>query len=213
MSATYHPVIHIVDDDAAVREALCALLGSVHLPARAHATPEDFLAAAGPDMAGCLLLDVRMPGMGGLELQRLLPEHGITLPVIIITGHGDVPMAVRAMKAGAVDFIEKPFNDQDLLDRIQAALATDAEAHRQRAERREATRRLGQLTAREQEILALLVSGQPSKKIAAALGISERTVDVHRYNIMHKSGTRTLAELIQIWGLLHPGAPPETPTP
>lgn len=198
MSNDYQPRIYVVDDDAAVRAALCALLGSVNLDAVAFESAEAFLREADPDMAGCLLLDVRMPDMSGLELQRVLKERGIGLPVIIITGHGDVPMAVRAMKAGAAEFIEKPFNDQVLLDAIHSSLATDAEAWQRRGEMKAVAERLNRLTQREYEVLDFLVMGLPSKRIAAKLGISERTVDVHRFNIMRKTGVRTMAELIQL---------------
>jgi two-component system, LuxR family, response regulator FixJ len=197
----YKPVVYVVDDDDAVRAALCALLESVHLPAQDFKSAEDFLQAADPGMSGCLLLDVRMPGMSGLELQRILKERGFGLPVIIITGHGDVPSAVRAMKSGATDFVEKPFNEQDLLDRIHASLEQDAEAFSRRRERQAAAQRFGKLTPREREVLELLANGQASKRIAATLGISERTVDVHRFNIMRKSGVRSLAELIQLWSM------------
>ncbi len=198
MSNDYQPRIYVVDDDAAVRSALCALLGSVNLDAVAFDSAEAFLRAANPDLMGCLLLDVRMPGMSGLELQRVLRERGIELPVIIITGHGDVPMAVRAMKAGAAEFIEKPFNDQLLLDAIHSSLATDAEAWQRRGEMKAVAERLNRLTQREYEVLDFLVMGLPSKRIASKLGISERTVDVHRFNIMRKTGVRTMAELIQL---------------
>lgn len=198
MSNDYQPRIYVVDDDAAVRSALCALLGSVNLDALAFDSAETFLQAADPDMAGCLLLDVRMPGMSGLELQRVLKERGIGLPVIIITGHGDVPMAVRAMKAGATEFIEKPFNEQALLDAIHASLAADVEAWQRRGELKAVEERLNRLTQREYEVLELLITGLPSKRIAAKLGISERTVDVHRFNIMRKTGVSTMAELIQL---------------
>jgi two-component system response regulator FixJ len=197
----YRPVIYVVDDDEAVRTALCALLESVHLEAQAFSSGEDFLQLANPDMSGCLLLDVRMPGMSGLELQRLLKDRGIGLPVIVVTGHGDVPSAVRAMKSGATDFVEKPFHEQDLLDRIHASLELDAEAFNRRRAQQAAAQRFSRLTQREREVLELLASGQASKRIAATLGISERTVDVHRFNIMRKSGVRSLAELIQLWSM------------
>lgn len=193
------PTIYVVDDDDAVRGALAALLGSVRLGCETFATAEDFLALATPDMRGCLLLDVRMPGMSGLELQRLLRDRGIALPVVIITGHGDVPMAVRALKAGASDFIEKPFNEQDLLDRIQKYLKDDLDYWQARQARDAAAARFARLTPRELAVMELIAAGSHTKGIAAQLDIQGRTVDVHRFNIMRKVGARTLAELLQYW--------------
>src|SRR5438128_1974940 len=147
------PTVFVVDDDPAVRDSLALLLRSVGLPCRAYPTAREFLAAYEPSQPGCLLLDVRMPGMGGLELQGLLAGQGITLPVVLITGHADVPMAVRAMKGGAVDFLEKPFNDQVLLDCVHRGLERDAEARRRQAERAGVAQRLGLLTPREREVM------------------------------------------------------------
>jgi len=195
------PTVYIVDDDDAVRGALGALLGSVSLHCEAFASAEDFLAVVSRDMRGCLLLDVRMPGMSGLELQRKLQELGITLPVVIITGHGDVPMAVRALKAGASDFIEKPFNEQDLLDRIQKYLKDDHDFWQTRQARGEATARFALLTPRELAVMELIAAGGNTKRIAGQLEIQGRTVDVHRFNIMRKVGVRTLAELLQFWAI------------
>ncbi|MBI5330993.1 MAG: response regulator transcription factor [Betaproteobacteria bacterium] len=195
------PTVYIVDDDAAVRDALGALLGTVHLCSLVFASAEAFLAVANREMRGCLLLDVRMPGMSGLELQRKLQDLGITLPVAIITGHGDVPMAVRALKAGASDFIEKPFNEQDLLDRIQTYLKTDQDAWHARQAHIEAAARFARLTPREMAVMELIAAGGHTKRIAAQLDIQARTVDVHRFNIMHKAGVRTLAELLQYWSI------------
>jgi FixJ family two-component response regulator len=193
--------VYVVDDDDAVRDALGALLESVRLCCAAFATAEDFLAVANREMRGCLLLDVRMPGMGGLELQRKLQDMGIALPVVIITGHGDVPMAVRALKAGASDFIEKPFNEQDLLDRIQKYLKEDQGFWQARQARDEAAARFAQLTPRELAVMELIAAGGHTKRIAAQLDIQGRTVDVHRFNIMRKVGVRTLAELLQFWAV------------
>jgi len=195
------PTVYVVDDDDAVRGALGALLGSVRLPCEAFATAEDFLAVADRDMRGCLLLDVRMPGMSGLELQCKLLEMGIELPVIIITGHGDVPMAVRALKAGAADFIEKPFNEQDLLDRIHKYLKDDQTYWHARQARDDAVARFARLTPRELAVMELIAAGGHTKRIAAQLEIQGRTVDVHRFNIMRKVGVRTLAELLQFWSI------------
>ncbi len=195
--------VYVIDDDDAVREALGALLGSVGLNHRGFASSEAFLDVADRHMRGCLLLDVRMPGMSGLELQRKLQDQGIAMPVIIITGHGDVPMAVRAMKAGATDFIEKPFNEQYLLDRIQVCLKDDHEQWHTRQVQNEASVRFGNLTPREKAVMELIAAGNHTKKIAAQLDIQDRTVDVHRFNIMRKVGVRTLAELLRLWSLAH----------
>ena len=197
------PTVYIVDDDDAVREALGALLGSVCLLYESFASAEAFLAVASSQMRGCLLLDVRMPGMSGLELQRILQDQGVALQVVIITGHGDVPMAVRALKAGAADFIEKPFNEQDLLDRIQTCLKDDQNLWHTRQVQNEAAARFGTLTPRENAVMELLAAGNHTKKIAAQLNIQDRTVDVHRFNIMHKVGARTLAELLRLWSIAH----------
>jgi two-component system response regulator FixJ len=191
-------IVHVVDDDDAVRQALCALLASVGINARAYASATQFLEAANPDMAGCIVLDIRMPGMSGLELQQVLNSRSILLPVIIVTGHGDVSMAVRAMKAGAADFLLKPFNEQELLDRIQQSLETFAATQLENRARQEAAQRFVGLTTREREVLARVMAGQHNKAIAFDLGISEKTVDVHRFNIMRKTGSRTLPELIQL---------------
>jgi two-component system, LuxR family, response regulator FixJ len=212
------PRVYIVDDDAAVRASLRALLGSVGLPAMDFPSGEAFLEAVDEGTRGCLLLDVRMPGMSGLQLQEALQERGVRMPIIVITGHGDVPMAVRAMKAGAADFIEKPFNHQQLLERIQGCLEADVQTDSEEQRRRDAAALLDQLTAREREVLELLVMGKASKVIAAALGISEKTVDVHRSNVMKKTGTRSVAELVRLWLRVHSvddsvshRAPPPTP--
>ncbi|MGK2953525.1 MAG: response regulator transcription factor [Thiobacillus sp.] len=204
MMKPHAPTVYIVDDDDAVREALGALLGSVCLNYRGFASAEDFLAVANQQMRGCLLLDVRMPGVGGLELQRILQEEGVTLQVVIITGHGDVPMAVRALKAGASDFIEKPFNEQDLLDRIQACLKNDDHLWHTRQAQGDAMARFDTLTPRERAVMELIAAGNHSKKIAAQLDIQDRTVDVHRFNIMRKVEVRTLAELLRLWSIAQP---------
>lgn len=189
---------YVVDDDPAVREGLCALLGSVSIATRAFASANEFLQVAESGMVGCLVVDVRMPGMSGLDLLQLLKERGIHLPVIVISGHGDVAMAVRAMKAGAVDFLLKPFNEQELLDQILAALnQSDQDLSRQQS-RDQAVLRFSDLTPREKQVLDRIMECQHSKAIAYDLGISEKTVDVHRFNIMRKSGTRNLSELIQL---------------
>jgi FixJ family two-component response regulator len=204
MTPAQQPRVYIVDDDAAVRASLRALLGSVGLPAVDFASGEAFLQAVDGGTRGCLLLDVRMPGMSGLQLQQELRDRGIHIPVIVITGHADVPMAVRAMKAGAKDFMEKPFNHQQLLDRIQGCLEADAQSYSEERRRRETGAVLARLTARELEVLKLLVTGRSSKTIAAACGISEKTVDAHRASVTKKTGARSIAELVRLWLLVHP---------
>jgi FixJ family two-component response regulator len=189
---------YVVDDDPAVRDGMCALLGSVSIPTRAFASANEFLRIAEPGMVGCLVLDVRMPGMSGLELLQILKARGIHLPVIVISGHGDVAMAVRAMKAGAVDFLLKPFNEQDLLDQILASLNHSDQHSSLKQTREQAAQRFSELTPRERQILDLIMECQHSKAIAFDLGISEKTVDVHRFNIMRKTGTRNLSELIML---------------
>jgi len=196
MNAT--AIVYIVDDDEAIRQGLCALLSTVSVEACAYASAAAFLEIARPGMNGCLILDVRMPGMSGLDLQQTLNDLGIQIPVILISGHGDVPMAVRAMKAGAIDFLLKPFNEQDMLDRVLAALNINELTGRRDLATREAADRFATLTPREREILALIMECQNSKSIAFTLRISEKTVDVHRFNIMRKSGVRNLSELLQL---------------
>ncbi len=189
--------IHIVDDDEALRDSLIWLLESEGYQAATYASAEDFLAAWTPEMRGCILLDVRMPGMSGLELfDKLVTQHN-TLPVAFITGHGDVPMAVGALKKGAVDFIEKPFNDRDMLKLIEQCLTSDREQHIQRRQDAETARRLEQLTSREREVLELIVQGRLNKQIADDLGISIKTVEVHRARVMEKMNVSSLAELVQ----------------
>ncbi len=189
---------YVVDDDPAVRDGMCALLGSVSIPTLAFASANEFLQIAEPGMIGCLVLDVRMPGMSGLELLQILKARGIHLPVIVISGHGDVAMAVRAMKAGAVDFLLKPFNEQELLDQILASLNQSDQSSSLKQTREQAAQRFSELTPRERQILDRIMECQHSKAIAFDLGISEKTVDVHRFNIMRKTGTRNLSELIML---------------
>lgn len=202
------PTVYIVDDDDAVREALGALLESVSQHYQSFASAEAFLDVAHPAMRGCLLLDVRMPGMSGLVLHQKLQEQGVTLQTVIITGHGDVPMAVRALKAGVADFIEKPFNGQDLLDRIQTCLNDDHQLWHTQQAQNEAAARFDTLTPRERDVMELIAAGSHTKKIAAQLSIHERTVDVHRFNIMRKVEVRTLAELLHVWSIAHHAVQP-----
>lgn len=190
------PVVFIVDDDDAVRRFLSGLIESVALPVEAYASARDFLAAYEPGRPGCLVLDVRMPGMSGLELQRELAERAIDLPVIVLTGHGNVQVAVHAMKAGAVDFVEKPFDNELLLDRIQKAVAESVRADGERVKRNEIADRMRLLSPRERQVLDLVVAGETNKGVARHLDISERTVEIHRANVMRKMRAGSLADLV-----------------
>lgn len=189
--------VHIVDDDEALRDSLIWLLESEGLKVATYPSAEAFLQAWSPQMSGCLVLDVRMPGMSGMELYERLNAQHSTLPVAFITGHGDVPMAVSALKKGAVDFIEKPFNDRDLLKLIEQCLTIDRAQRAQRTQEAEAARRLEQLTTREREVMDLIVAGRLNKQIADDLAISIKTVEVHRARVMEKMGVSSLAELVQ----------------
>jgi two-component system response regulator FixJ len=191
--------VHVVDDDAAVRRSLARLLDSAGLRAILYATPFEFLGAMSDLAAGCVLLDVKMPGMDGLELHALLLQRKFALPVIVITGQGDVQSAVRAIKAGAVDFIEKPYRDDVLLDAIEAALSrADRTDPGRKTETVEAAERIATLTPREREVLDSLVKGHPNKVIAFDLGISIRTVEVHRARMMERLGVRQFAEAVRL---------------
>ncbi|WP_455201109.1 response regulator transcription factor [Kaarinaea lacus] len=190
--------VYIVDDDAAVRDSLDLLMQSVGLNATCFASAQAFLESYDTSKPGCLILDVRMPEMSGLELQRVLNEKKIQLPIIIITGHGDVPIAVRAMKAGAMDVLEKPFNDQALLDAITKAIDKSSEAFEEQNHRVKFQLRAEHLSPREREIMDLLILGKGSKAIAAQLGISSKTVDVHRIHIMEKMEVKTVVELARL---------------
>jgi len=192
------PTVFIVDDDAAIRFAMQALMDSVNLNHEIFASADDFLEKIGEQRPGCLVLDIRMPGLGGLELQEELIKRGNTLPIIFITGHGDVPMAVEAMQKGAVDFIQKPFRDQELLDRIREALATDEERREAQQHHAEVAGRLERLTNREREVFDLVVTGKPNKVIAYELGVSQRTVEIHRARVMEKMQARSLADLVKM---------------
>jgi len=191
-------LVFIVDDDAPMRESLQNLLRSVGLRVEAFASAQEFLHHTRPDVPSCLVLDVRLPGLSGLELQQRLAEGDMAMPIIFITGHGDIPMTVQAMKAGAVEFLSKPFRDQALLDAIQQALARDRAAHEQRAQREELRRRYHSLTPRERDVLALVVTGLLNKQIAGELGTSEASVKVHRQHVMAKMGAGSLAALVRM---------------
>jgi RNA polymerase sigma factor (sigma-70 family) len=190
--------VYIVDDDQAIRHAMELLMRSVGLDYEIFHSGDDFLSNHTNDRAGCLVLDIRMPGLGGLELQEQLNNTGSTLPVIFITGHGDVPMAVEAMQKGAVDFIQKPFRDQELLDRIGEALKTDQERRSAREEKAEVQSRVEKLTNRERQVLDLVVTGKPNKVIAYELGVSQRTVEIHRARVMEKMQAKSLADLVRM---------------
>jgi len=190
--------VYIVDDDEAVRHSLFLLIQSVGLLAKSCASANEFLETYDASKPGCLILDVRMPEMSGLDLQRVLNDRHICVPIIIITGHGDVPLAVRAMKAGALDVLEKPFNDQALLDAINKAVKKSSEAHKEQEDRARFQTHAQHLSPREREIMDLLILGKGSKEIAAELGISRKTVDVHRIHIMEKMQVRTVVELARL---------------
>jgi two-component system response regulator FixJ len=195
-------VVYVVDDDEAVRDSLSVLLRSVGYQAQTFESAVEFLESFDADQHGCLVADVRMPGMSGLDLQAALNKDGAELPIIFITGHGDVPMAVDAMKSGALDFIQKPFRDQDLLDRINQALQADSERRQSCEERSVVRARLAALTPREREVMDRVVKGQANKVIALDLGVSQRTVEIHRARVMQKMHARSLAELVTLAGKL-----------
>ena len=191
------PTVVIVDDEAAVRESLDSLLRSVGLRTLLFASPAELLRASVPDGPGCLVLDVRLPGTSGLDFQDQLSKNGIELPIVFMTGHGDIPMSVRALKAGAVDFLSTPFRDQDMLDAVSAAIERDTLRRSHAAGLDGVRSRYGTLTAREREVLALVVSGLMNKQVAGELGLSEITVKIHRGNVMRKMGVRSLADLVR----------------
>ena len=193
----WKPVVCVVDDDGAMRDSIACLLESVDLPSRQFADAHSFIEFCDPRLQGCILLDIRMPGMSGMELLEHLKTNGMSIPVIIITGHGDVPLAVRALKLGAFDFVQKPFSANDLLDRVRAALLQEEQDSRKHRTRDQLRSHFEALTGREREIMELVVAGDSSKMIGMKLGISSRTVDIHRSNIMRKLNIRTVAELVQ----------------
>jgi FixJ family two-component response regulator len=200
-------VVHVVDDDPSLRGALESLFDSVGLQTRTYGAARDFLDASLADEPGCIVIDIRLPGMSGLEFQAQLTQLGVRLPVIVMTGYGDIPMTVRAMKRGAVDFLPKPFRDQDMLDAVMAAIERD----RQRRTADEGASRMRQrfetLTLREQQVMMLVTTGKMNKQVAGDLGISEVTVKLHRGAAMRKMGARTLADLVRMAEVVKPKAP------
>ena len=199
MTDSPSPTVFVVDDDDAMRKSLTWLIGSVGLAVETYDGAAAFLAAWSDERPGCLVLDVRMPGMSGLELQDTLARRGSALPVIVITGHADVPMAVRALKAGAVDFIEKPFNDQVLLDRIHDAVQRSRTAFAGQARRAKMLALLARLTPRERQVAELVAAGKPNKVIAFDLDLSMKTVEVHRHNVMDKLEVASVADLTRLF--------------
>lgn len=207
-TAPMEPVVHVIDDDRSMRDALDSLFRSVGWRVRAFGSAQDFLNARPADLAGCLVLDVRLPGVSGLDFQSQLAALGITLPVILMTGHGDIPMSVRGMKAGAVDFLPKPFRDQDMLDAVAAAMEKDREARAERDAISELSARYRSLSAREQEVMGLVVTGLMNKQIAFELGLSEITVKIHRGAAMKKMQAKTFADLVKMAERLKLGVDP-----
>ncbi len=191
-------LVHIIDDDASLRAALDSLFRSVGRETRQYASVAEFLAAKQPDLPGCLILDVRLPGLSGLDFQAQFAELGIRLPAVLMTGHGDIPMTVRAMKAGAVDFLTKPFRDQDMLDAVSTAIGRDQARRQQEAGNDRLKALYATLTTREKQVMALVCAGKMNKQVAGDLGLSEITVKIHRGTLMRKMGARTLADLVRL---------------
>ncbi|MBS0296065.1 MAG: response regulator transcription factor [Proteobacteria bacterium] len=202
-------VVYVIDDDASIRSALDDLLSSVGLEARTYASVAEFMGAQRPDVASCVVLDVRMPGQGGLDFQQAMKRSGSELPIIFITGHGDVEMSVRAMKSGAVDFLSKPFRDQDLLDAIQTALQRDMARREVAGHLDQVLARYSTLTSGERDVMQLVTAGRLNKQIAGELGLSEITVKVRRAQVMRKMGAQTLPDLVRLADLIRQSSGPD----
>jgi len=200
-------VVHVVDDDASLRGALENLFETVGLETRTYGAAHDFLAASLPDIPGCIVIDIRLPDMNGLEFQEQLTRMGVRLPVVMITGYGDIPMSVRAMKRGAVDFLPKPFRDQDMLDAVIAAIERDRERRTVDDDVSQMQQRFGTLSPREQQVMLLVAAGKMNKQVAGDLGISEITVKIHRGAAMRKMNARTLADLVRMADVVKPKQP------
>jgi FixJ family two-component response regulator len=191
-------LVFVIDDDASMRDAISRLLHAIGLTVRTFGSAREFLRTRLPDIPACLVLDVRLPGLSGLDLQREMVERGIHVPVIFVTGHGDIPMSVQAMKAGAVEFLTKPFRDQDLLDAVRSGIQRDRKGRKERAEVAKLREDLGQLTSREREVMSLVVAGFLNKQIALRLGASEKTIKIHRGRVMQKMRADSLADLVKM---------------